>query len=166
MQRQRITKGAPQTGGPTLSSRPLPERMASAAIWGRASGRASKMMSSTPIGDVTFSSTRPSATSVRFRTYALRRKFYDRFVSTGPGWHFFVSGASYRKISDLLRDAKRWIDHLPIRCHSNLTSILSSVIKTEALVERAASPVKYSSQATIRWQDLPSEWAPPAERLL
>lgn len=39
----------PQQGG-TLSSRPLPERMARLAICGSASGRASKMMSTTPMG--------------------------------------------------------------------------------------------------------------------
>ncbi len=39
----------PQQGG-TLSSRPLPERMARLAICGSASGRASKIMSTTPMG--------------------------------------------------------------------------------------------------------------------
>ena len=49
----------------TFSSSPLPERIAKAAICGSASGRASKMMSSTPMGEVTFSRTRPSASSMR-----------------------------------------------------------------------------------------------------
>mmetsp|Transcript_37522 Transcript_37522/g.83523 ORF Transcript_37522/g.83523 Transcript_37522/m.83523 type:complete len:300 (-) Transcript_37522:394-1293(-) len=50
---------------PPLSSSPLPERRARDAIWGRASGLASKIMSSTPMGAVTLSRIRPSATSVR-----------------------------------------------------------------------------------------------------
>lgn len=43
----------------TFSSRPFPERMAKLAICGSASGRASKMTSSTPMGAVTLSRIRP-----------------------------------------------------------------------------------------------------------
>mmetsp|Transcript_20977 Transcript_20977/g.64988 ORF Transcript_20977/g.64988 Transcript_20977/m.64988 type:complete len:319 (-) Transcript_20977:703-1659(-) len=50
---------------PPLSSRPLPERSASAAICGSASGRLSKMIMSTPSELVRCSSTSPSASSVR-----------------------------------------------------------------------------------------------------
>mmetsp|Transcript_24884 Transcript_24884/g.41602 ORF Transcript_24884/g.41602 Transcript_24884/m.41602 type:complete len:242 (+) Transcript_24884:936-1661(+) len=49
---------------PPLSSSPFPLRMARLHIWGRASGRDSKMMSKTPRGEVTCFSTRPSATCV------------------------------------------------------------------------------------------------------
>ena len=57
----------------TFSSSPLPERMAKAAICGSASGRASKIMSSTPMGEVTFSKTRPSASSMRPSTCERKR---------------------------------------------------------------------------------------------
>ena len=56
-------------GALTLSRRPLPERMARAAIWGSASGRDSNMTSSTPMGVVSFSKIKPSSTSIRLSTY-------------------------------------------------------------------------------------------------
>ena len=53
---------------PPLSNSPLPERMASEAICGSASGRDSKITSSTPSGDVTRVSSRPEEISVRETT--------------------------------------------------------------------------------------------------
>mmetsp|Transcript_3302 Transcript_3302/g.10000 ORF Transcript_3302/g.10000 Transcript_3302/m.10000 type:complete len:206 (+) Transcript_3302:206-823(+) len=50
---------------PPLRSRPFPLRMESDAIWGRASGLASKIMRRTPRGALTCSSSKPSATLVR-----------------------------------------------------------------------------------------------------
>mmetsp|Transcript_2268 Transcript_2268/g.4554 ORF Transcript_2268/g.4554 Transcript_2268/m.4554 type:complete len:207 (+) Transcript_2268:734-1354(+) len=49
---------------PPFSNNPFPLRMARLAIWGRASGRDSKMIRSTPSGEVTCFKTRPSATCV------------------------------------------------------------------------------------------------------
>mmetsp|Transcript_25599 Transcript_25599/g.31915 ORF Transcript_25599/g.31915 Transcript_25599/m.31915 type:complete len:223 (-) Transcript_25599:320-988(-) len=48
---------------PPFSNRPLPLRNAKEAIWGKLSGRDSKMMSSTPMGTVCCCSSRPSDTS-------------------------------------------------------------------------------------------------------
>mmetsp|Transcript_1597 Transcript_1597/g.3659 ORF Transcript_1597/g.3659 Transcript_1597/m.3659 type:complete len:238 (-) Transcript_1597:602-1315(-) len=56
---------------PPLSRRPLPDRIARDAIWGRASGRASKMMRQTPMGAVTLSRTRPSAISIALRGFRM-----------------------------------------------------------------------------------------------
>mmetsp|Transcript_6822 Transcript_6822/g.19669 ORF Transcript_6822/g.19669 Transcript_6822/m.19669 type:complete len:257 (-) Transcript_6822:1478-2248(-) len=49
---------------PPFSSSPFPDRMARLAICGSASGRASKMISTTPMGLDTFSNTSPSAISI------------------------------------------------------------------------------------------------------
>ena len=53
---------------PPFSTSPLPERSASAATCGSASGRLSKMTITTPMGAVSSWSSRPSASSVRDST--------------------------------------------------------------------------------------------------
>ena len=66
----------------------LPDLMASDAILAITSGRASKMMSKTPIGQLTRSRSRPS--SRRVFNVVLPTRSYRAFESLAPQWLGFL----------------------------------------------------------------------------
>mmetsp|Transcript_135 Transcript_135/g.530 ORF Transcript_135/g.530 Transcript_135/m.530 type:complete len:232 (-) Transcript_135:1149-1844(-) len=115
---------------PPFSSRPLPERSASAAICGSASGRLSKMIMSTPSGLVRCSSVRPSATSMR-----------ERRRSSGSSWSAMerMPAASCWILPGLRRSRLSRCSSVPFASASFTSSTFSSRISRSRASSESAT---------------------------